>query len=159
MNDVVHRALASAKVPSHLDPSGLYHDDGKRPDGITVVPWECGKLLVWDATCPDTFAPSYLSSATREAGAVAALAEVRKKDRYAHLDCTHSFTPVAIETSGVIGPESMAFLKDLGRRLARVTGEEKSTSYLLQRLSVAVQRGNTASVLGSAGLFTGSDPF
>ena len=62
-------------------------------------------------------------------------------------------------TSGAIGPESMAFLKDFGRRVARVTGEEKSTSYLLQRLSVAVQRGNTASVLGSTGLFTGSDPF
>ena len=67
MKDVVHRALASAKVPSRLEPSGLYHDDGKRPDGITVVPWECRKLLVWDAICPDTFAPSYLSSATREA--------------------------------------------------------------------------------------------
>lgn len=43
----------------------------------------------------------------------------------------------------------MAFLKDLGRRLTRVTGEQKSTAYLLQRLSVAVQRGNTASVLGT----------
>ena len=38
-----------------------------------------GQLLVWDATCPDTFAPSYVSNATREAGAVAALAEERKR--------------------------------------------------------------------------------
>ena len=28
------------------------------------------------------------------------------------------------------------------------TGEAKSTDYLLQRLSIAVQRGNCASVLG-----------
>ena len=82
MNDIVHRALASAKVPSRLEPSGLYHADGKRPDGITVVPW---KLLIWDATCPDTFAPSYLPSATSQAGAVAGLAEVRKRIKYAHL--------------------------------------------------------------------------
>ena len=44
MNDIVHRALASAKVPSRLEPSGLYRADGKRPDGITVVPWKCGKF-------------------------------------------------------------------------------------------------------------------
>jgi len=63
---------------SRLEPSGLYRVDGKRPDGITVVPWSCGKLLVWDATCPDMFAPSYLSSMASEAGAIAASAEERK---------------------------------------------------------------------------------
>ena len=127
LNNVVHRALAAAKIPSRLEPSGLYRTDGKRPDGITVVPWKSGRLLVWDATCPDTFAPSYVASATNEAGAVAALAEERKKTKYAHLDSSHTFTPVAIETSGVIGPQSMIFVRDLGRRLAQVTGEERSS--------------------------------
>ena len=70
VNDIIHRTLAAAKVPSRLEPSGLYRTDGKHPDGITVVPWKSGKLLVWDATCPDTFAPSYSSIATREAAAV-----------------------------------------------------------------------------------------
>ena len=65
-----------------------------------VVPWENGKLLVWDATCPDTFAPSYTARATGEPGAVAALAEEKKRDKYTHLDPSHSFTPVAVETSG-----------------------------------------------------------
>ena len=130
LNDILHRALTSARVPSRLEPSGLYRSDGKRPDGITVVPWKNGKLLVWDATCPDTFAPSYISSATSEAGAVAALAEERKKNIYAHLDPSHSFTPVAVETSGVVSPQSLAFLKDLGRRMRQVTGEERSLSYI-----------------------------
>ena len=129
----------------------MYRTDGKRPDGITVVPWKSGRLLVWDATCPDTFAPSYVASANNEAGAVAALAEERKKTKYAHLDSSHTFTPVAIETSGVIGPQSMIFVRDLGRRLAQVTGEERSTTYLLQNLSVAVQRGNAASIRGTTG--------
>ena len=53
------RALAVAHVPSRLEPSGLYRSDGKRPDGVSIVPWKCGQLLVWDATCPDTFAPPY----------------------------------------------------------------------------------------------------
>ena len=135
LNDILHRALTSARVPSRLEPSGLYCSDGKCPDGITVAPWKNGKLLVWDATCPDTFAPSYISSATSEAGAVAALAEERKKNIYAHLDPSHSFIPVAVETSGVVGPQSLAFLKDLGRRMRQVTGEERSLSYLLQSVS------------------------
>ena len=71
---------------------------------------------------------------------MAALAEERKKNIYAHLDPSHSFTPVAVETSDVVGPQSLAFLKDLGHRMRQVTGEERSLSYLLQRVSVAVQR-------------------
>ena len=92
---------------------------------------------------------------------MAALAEERKKNIYAHLDPSHSFTPVAVETSGVVGPQSLAFLKDLGRRMRQVTGEERSLSYLriLQRVSVAVQRCNAASVLGTTGLAVRILPF
>ena len=39
LNDIVKRALDSAKVPCHLEPAGLYRSDGKRPDGASVVPW------------------------------------------------------------------------------------------------------------------------
>ena len=149
INDLVHRGLALAKVPSRLEPSGLYRTDGKRPDGISVVPWRNGKLLVWDATCPDTFAPSYIALATSEAGAVAAQAESEKCAKYSHLVSSHIFTPIAIKTSGAIGPSTRGFLKELGLRLKRVTGEANSTQYLLQRLSVAVQRGNAASIMGT----------
>ena len=53
-----NRALSSTNVPSRLEPIGLDRADGKRPDGITMVPWSSGRLLVWDATCVDTIAPS-----------------------------------------------------------------------------------------------------
>ena len=159
LNDIIHRALITAHIPSRLEPSGIYRSDGKRPDGITMVPWKNGKLLVWDVTCPDTFAPSYTLSATSEPGAVAVLAEERKKAKYAHLDSSHSFTPIVVETSGVVGPQSLIFLKDLGRRLRQVSGEERSFSYLIQRISVAVQWGNVASVLGTTGLADLDCPF
>ena len=58
VNDIIHRTRVAAHVPSWLEPPGLLR---KRPDGVTVVPWKCGKLLVWDPTCPDTLAPSYSS--------------------------------------------------------------------------------------------------
>ena len=77
VNEPIRRALASAKVPSHLEPSGTSCANRKRPDGATVLPWKCGRALVWDATCPDTYAPSHLALAAREAGAVAIEAEQR----------------------------------------------------------------------------------
>ena len=116
-----------------------------------MIPWQNGKPLVWDATCPDTLAISYRSQATSSAGAVADLAEGRKAEKYSSLGVGYSFTPVAIETLGAMGKKSLAFLKDLGHRVRQHTGEVKAKAYLIQRLSVAVQRGNAASVLGSVG--------
>ena len=47
-----------------------------------------------------------------------------------------------------MGPRSLDLVREVGRRIAMETGEPRSTDFLLQRLSVAVQRGNCASVLG-----------
>ena len=65
VNDAIHRSLTSAKIPSRLEPSGLYRSDGKRPDRCSIVPWRSGKVIVWDATCPDTYAPSHISIAMK----------------------------------------------------------------------------------------------
>ncbi len=100
-------------------------------------------MLVWDATCPDTLAPSYANFAVREPGAVAQEAERKKRIKYAHMEATHFFVPVAIETLGAFGPDARSFLKDLGNRLKASTHEPLSHYYLLQRIVVAVQRGNT----------------
>ena len=130
MNNIMKRVLTSAKIPSCLEPSGLHQADGKWPDGITVVPWRSGKhFLIL------TFAPSPLSLllCTREAGAVAAMAEERKVAKYAHLTPSHLFSPIAVETTGVFGPRTKALLKELGHRMTQTTREEAATTYLIQR--------------------------
>lgn len=38
-------------------------------------------------------------------------------------------------------------MRQLGRRIGTVTDERLATEFLLQRLSVAIQRGNAATVL------------
>ena len=124
--------------------------DGRRPDRVTLTPWKSGCLLVWDATCPDTFAPSYRVQATHQGpGKVAAAAEEKKEEKYRCLPPGHYFSPVAIETMGAVGPKSMALLQDVRRRIAEETGEVHARDFLFQRLSVAMQRGNCASVLGT----------
>ena len=46
-------------------------------------------------------------------------------------------------------PRTADFLKQWGHQLRQVSGEANSFAYLTQRLSVAVQRGDAASVLGT----------
>ena len=105
---------------------------------------------MWDATCPNTFAPSYMASATSRAGAVAAAAE-EQKTKYISLSQCHSFVPMAIKTTGVFDAETLAFLRELGQHLQQVSADTRSSNRLIQHLSVAVQKGNSASVLSSAG--------
>ena len=146
LNDIINRALATAGVPSQLEPSGLARSDGKRPDGMSLVPWEKGKPLVWDVTIPDTLAVSYRSVALNGTGSVAASAESRKIDKYSTLSSSYLFSPIAIESLGALGPLSRKIVKEIGRRLCNSSHDKRAHSFLLQRLSVAVQRGNALMV-------------
>ena len=47
------------------------------------------------------------------------------------------------------GPSAVSFVSELGRLLTLTTGEPRSTSFLRQRLSIAIQRANAASVRGT----------
>ena len=55
-----------------------------------------------------------------------------------------------METFGGWGPEGAAIIKSLGKMIQNRTGEKRSTFFLFQAISLAVQRGNAASVLGTA---------
>jgi len=36
------------------EPHVLVRDDGKRPDGLTLLPWNSGRSDTWDVTVVDT---------------------------------------------------------------------------------------------------------
>ena len=165
----------SAKVPSRLEPADLLGSDGKRPDGMTITPWSRGRLLVWDATCCDVFAASHIGAAVSEPGAVAAKAEDNKvsgllgegvssntrtdpqaKSLGEYLQVLPSGCLLSVSASGggnvrYFRASSGGVFRELGRRVRRATLEPNAYQYLVQRISVAVQRGNAASVLGSLG--------
>ena len=89
--------------------------------------------------------------AVREAGAVAVDAEYRKELKYSHLDATHCFIPIAVETLGVFGAQACTFFREVARRVSLATDDPLAHQFLVQRISVAVQRGNAAAVLGCIG--------
>ena len=109
LNDVVRHGLSAAGIPSMLEPSGLDHGDGKRPDGITVYPYSRGRYLIWYATFVNTFASSNLIRAALATGSVADAAEVRKIAKYDELGRRFIFQSVAVETSGATGKSTIQF--------------------------------------------------
>ena len=147
LNNIIHRSLASANIPSRLEPSGLYRADGNHPDGVTMVPWSNGRFLVWDATCVDTFCDFHRQATAKEAEGAAAHAETEKTKTSAHPDRAYQFQPIPVETCNVVSPDSMCFLCDLGRKLKSAPGELHFFTCLLQRISVVIQVGNSTSVL------------
>ena len=149
LNDLVWRALTRAGVPSLKEPVGLSRSDGKRPDGMTLVPWSTGKCAVWDVTVIDTMANSYLNSTSVTAGGAAEIASTRKLEKYQELARGYEVVPVAIETMGPMNPDGADFINGIGRRCAQQTGDQRETSFLWQRLSITLQRFNAVCFRGS----------
>ena len=94
-------------------------------------------------------APSHLKQSSMASGAVASMAEKLKRDKYAELATSNDFVPIAVETMGAWGADALALTAELGGRIAALTGEPRSTSFLRQRLDIAIQRGNAAAVRGT----------
>src|SRR6267154_4683981 len=108
--DILVRALSASDVRAELESHLMQRDDGKmRPDGATLDPWTSGRILVWDFTCPDTLAASYVNQSAASAGSAAARAEQIKRTKYVQLMQSEGvlFTPIAIETLGTWGPAAV----------------------------------------------------
>ena len=149
LNDLVWRALGRANVPAVKEPAGLLRSDGKRPDGLTQIPWQAGKCMTWDVTVTDTLAESYLLATSSSAGGAAEGAANRKEMKYQSITDTHTFIPLAFETFGPINSKGLVFFNQLGRRLAASTGDMRETAFLFQRLSLTIQRFNAICFNGS----------
>ena len=142
MNDILWRAIKRAQVPAVKEPVSLMHQDGKRPDGTTLLPWARGKPMAWDVTVPDTYAESHIGHTATELGAAANKAAVNKTTKYRQLTTTHIFFPVAIETAGTWHHLAIELVQEIGRRITVITEDTRETVFLFQRLSIALQMGN-----------------
>ena len=118
-----------------MEPTGLSRLDGKRPDGLTLVPWSAGKSIIWDVTVVDTLAASYIQTTSKTAGGAAKIAVTHKEDKYAALLINCDLIVIALETLGPLSTKKSTFLRELGRRLTIVTDEDpRETSFLCRRI-------------------------
>jgi hypothetical protein len=137
--------LTSIHVNSTLEPNGLSRDDGKRPDGMTLVLWSKGQpFLVWDVTIVDTLADSYVLKTSEVSGFVAEMACKRKHSSI--ISSNYVFKGLAFEALGPWCKEAIDFINVIGNRLIAESGDSKSKKCLFERISLAIQRGNATSI-------------
>ena len=117
---------------------------------MTLIPSESVRPLLWDFTCSDTVAASNRTVAATGPGVVAEASESLKCRKYASLVPTYIFAPVDVETMGSWVPKARELIRKIGRRVQEATGEPRSTSFLIQRLAIDIQRGNAASIIPSS---------
>ena len=63
--------MKRAQIPATKEHVKLILQNGKRPDGSTLIPWFRGKPMAWDVTVPDSCAESHFGDTATKAGAAA----------------------------------------------------------------------------------------
>ena len=99
----------------------------------------------------DALAPSGLNQVSLcNPGTTATEAEARKIEKNCELlDNAYIFTPVALEVQGSLGESSEIFITRLCKMLCRSHDDQRAGSFLKQRMSMALQIGKAACVLGT----------
>ena len=143
------RVLVSAKTPTTLELCNLSVLDGKRPNGLTNLSWKQGKPLIWDFTVADTLCDTYVKNSAKQACSAAEIRKDQKSKHYKDLSNYH-IVPIATETYGAWVSQGLDLIKEIGKKICEATHEKRSTLFLIQRILIAIQRGNASCVLGTA---------
>ena len=131
---------------------GLVRIDGKRPGGLTLIPWQGGKPLTLDVTVVSTLADSYLyiPRFTLPAALLKPLQSGRNVS-------TLPFLLIIYSDRSQLRPLAPQLLSEVGRRSTYLSGDSRDTSFLFQRLSMLIQRFNSALIMDSF-CFSDEDP-
>jgi hypothetical protein len=73
----------------------------------------------------------------------------KKKPFMNIISSNYIFKGLAIETLGPWCKEAIDFINVIGNRLIAESGDSKSKKFLFERISLAIQRGNAASIRGT----------
>jgi hypothetical protein len=74
----------------------------------------------------------------------------RKHSKYSSIiSSNYEFKGLAFETLGPWCKEAIDLINVIGNRLIAESGDSKSKKFLFERISLAIQRGNAASIRGT----------
>jgi hypothetical protein len=92
---------------------------------MSFVPWKDGKALLWDVTCRDTLAATYIPLTSKKAGDAARLGEDTKKIKYKGLFSRFCFLPFSVETLGPWGADAKNVITLLGKKISSMSNDNK----------------------------------
>jgi len=124
----------SGGVPTVLELAGEYCDDGKRPDGMSLIPWPWILPLLWDFTCSCTVVFCRVSG---------------KIWKYSCLIPSLYFSPICVKTLGAWGSCARSLVRQISPWVMEQSGDNRATQFLIQKVAIDVQRGNAASVMAT----------
>jgi len=87
---------------------------------------------------------NYADIAATGAGLVADQATDRKTDKYADFTGSYVFKPI-----GALDASALEFIRNLGQRISNLSGDDRETQFLFQRISVTIQRFNSVLLYNS----------
>lgn len=116
---VIKRSLATTNFLSALEPPGILKNDGKRANGMSLIPWKPGKPTSWDFTCSDKMASSHLNSTSKASGIAAHIVEY---------------------LNGKFAPQALVFKKEIGKLFLKQESLERRL-FLFKEL-IELQKGN-----------------
>ena len=90
LNDIILWTLKRTDIAATKEPRHFVRGDGKRPDGITLVPWQDGRCLTWDTTIVDTLAASYVEIGSTVPAGTTNAAAARNHVKYDTISVTIS---------------------------------------------------------------------
>jgi hypothetical protein len=98
----------------------------------------------------DTLADSYVLKTFEVSGFAADMACKRKHSKCSSIiSSNYIFKGLAFETLGAWCKETIDFINVIGDRLIAESGYSKSKKFLFERISLAIQRRNAASIRGT----------
>ena len=147
LSDIIKRASSSTGFSVVHETVHLDRGYGKCTEGMTVFPFFRRKYFISVSTCVDSFFPSALALTVIEPGSAALWVEVRKSHRNEGSCDRCIFQAIAIESSGVFGRDTDAFISRVGHLTTSISSERREAEFFCQRLSLATVRGNDKSVI------------
>ena len=115
MNETISHALVSGGVPAVLEPVSVCHNDGKRPDGMSLIPWS------WGYPCSGTLPvqtpwPHLIYLLLQVVPAGWQTLQSAKFRKYSSLIPSFHFSPLCVETLGAWGSCARSLVRRIGSR-------------------------------------------
>ena len=121
-------------VSPPTDWSRLYNV--KHPDVLVY----CGRYINWIIIIITIIIIIHIiSTAAKHAAAI-------KTAKWSNTSSTHIFYPIFIDTAGSWDVQAAELMEEIGRWTTAATNDQNGTTYLFQRISMAIQRGNSMAI-------------